>query len=976
MNLIKDKIKNFINRLDKKTIFISIVTSLMVLYYINPLTNIELTQWNRTFSSSILFGISISKRVNNFYLLLLVYIPIIFILLTYVFEKGFQYRDNFKNIFYRLSIVLLSPVIIAYISRFNKSSNINQNNMIGIMLGFYLVLFIISILDKKKILINKNVTFLFMAFIIGSVTLNILLRLSNIYICMLIISLVLICYVVLLLKSKISKEFFNIMHKHMCFLAWIPAVIYVVLEIFYLLNEKGIFITRYYTHICEFVAIYMVFTFVIVYFTRKKQISFDTFGYIGTIFSLVITKYLVHTYSLQFDYGDYNFLYELGNHTVAIDTLLNGKIPIIDYFSAHALSDVLTNLIYCFIHSDIKGILVNPYSSAITIIAGFMILYYILKELFDKENALFAICLFPFAVSSIKIVSISFLSVAMFIYIFKNKKKRDYFLFWICVLFSALYVYDEGISLGISCIITYLFITICKKDWNSLKKFIGTGFIVGAIVFALYCAYCMLTGIPIIGRIKEWLSLSLGSNTSWASAIFGDPSSPAFLLAYFVAPICAVIVLFVTSLKYMINKKEEIYVGMAILFAIAEVLFITRSIVFHNLAVCGGASGVLLNFIHWTGSLFVLYQLSREKISEEKRFLTWNMVFGITIILECFLVIPIFPSANNLIEGSIIESNSTKISNDMQSIHGKERITYTQKTSDFINQFKIIFDTLLEDDETFLDFANITSLYMLTNRERPFYVSQSPSLLTDLYSQQSFLDEISHSKIPLAILGTTIDEYTTYMIDVQHNVRYYFIYEYIYKNYRPLVKTGDFAIWCDKDRYDEFTNLLKDNGLTDKQYNLIDYGYDKTKIEKNENGNNQLFYMPFHDFNLNLIPYIWANYDNYNAIKNEEIVSLSLNEMNNYVFNGSQNIDRETGNYLLFEINNPNKNEFYLDVVCNENEKIETQFKYSLRVLSGINRYLIRVSQDSFWEVYNINNIKFQAEYGFSVDNVKILKGD
>ena len=54
-----------------------------------------------------------------------------------------------------------------------------------------------------------------------------------------------------------------------------------------------------------------------------------------------------------------------------------------------------------------------------------------------------------------------------------------------------------------------------------------------------------------------------------------------------------------------------------------------------------------------------------------------------------------------------------------------------------------------------VDFANITSMYLLTGRERPCYVGQTPSLLTDLYSQECYLRQIEEHDCPLAVLGTT-----------------------------------------------------------------------------------------------------------------------------------------------------------------------------------------------------------------------------
>ena len=81
-------IENIIKQIDKKTIFIGMVIVFSIVYWINPLDNVELVEWNRTFSSAILSEISIENRIGNFYKLFFIFIPGIFIISS-VFRKQF-----------------------------------------------------------------------------------------------------------------------------------------------------------------------------------------------------------------------------------------------------------------------------------------------------------------------------------------------------------------------------------------------------------------------------------------------------------------------------------------------------------------------------------------------------------------------------------------------------------------------------------------------------------------------------------------------------------------------------------------------------------------------------------------------------------------------------------------------------------------------------------------------------------------------
>ncbi len=51
-------------------------------------------------------------------------------------------------------------------------------------------------------------------------------------------------------------------------------------------------------------------------------------------------------------------------------------------------------------------------------------------------------------------------------------------------------------------------------------------------------------------------------------------------------------------------------------------------------------------------------------------------------------------------------------------------------------------------------------------------------------------------------------------------------------------------------------------------------------------------------------------------------------------------------------------------------------YQYQFRVQPGTNQYLIRVSEDYFWDVFNIDTIYFGADEQLTLDDVRILVGD
>ena len=981
----KEKIQSLLKGIDKQVCFIAAITALLLLFYIDPLAHVDLTDWNRTFSPAILSGISIDKRIQNFYLLFFCFIPLVFILSLLFYTLLFHIRDKYKTIHLKISIMLMCCVAVSYFSRYTAGASADYAGiLVKTMLAFQIILAVVALADVKQIFSFSDITSFFVGYMIAVISSDILLRI-NMNISILIVGACLICYVTVICKTPFGIKIFKTCQNFIFILMWTPTVLRLVLEGIYFLTEKGETITDYYTCVLCAAFIFILLTVTLLFLFRKKDWSFSSFGYIGAITSISALSFFQYAYQYVWSYSTYAKLYEAGNGAVVMDSFLYGKLPIADYFSAHAVGDVWMRIIYCLVHSDIKGIFATPYRG-LTFLAGLFALFYIIKTLFDRDTAVLFLFLFPCYCSNVKIITICLMSVAVLLYIIKQPETKSYLWFWLLILISAFITYDEGISLGIACISAYMILIFREHD--KLKRFILSGIAVGGAALFSYIVYALFTGIPVISRMKEWLSVGVNSSSTWATAVFGDPSTFAFLLSYLVVPVSAVTILVITSFLYIKDNSKEsrnmlqrqlnsASAAITVAFALAQLLFFTRTIVYHNLDRCSGQNGVLLNYVHWTVSLFILYLYTRKGSSCEKKLFAWIATFGIIILAEGTLVTGILPdSASSVFARAADASENWNLHNNTTDNLGKERIVFDEATNTFVQQFKQVFDTLLTEEQTFIDFANITSLYALTGRTRPCYVGQSPGLLTDLYSQECFLTQIAEYDCPLAILGTTEDAFTQQMIGIPHNIRYYKIAEYIYQNYRPLVKTGDFVIWCRKDLHTGFTAALNDAAFPDMGYTLVDYGYDSTTLSPDEQGALQASYQPYHQFSLDMIPYIWANRDEYLASENDVLVKLENSGNDSYTFSGSQNVMGTDGNYLKFECSNPMENNIPVTVTFQDSHRDGIRYEYSFTAVPGSNTYMIRTSQDYFWNVFNIDTIEFTSENGFEISNLEILAGD
>lgn len=977
MEVKSSRIVNLVKSIDRSVVFIAATISAAIAYYINPLENVALKDWNRTFCSAMSSGISIDARISNFYMLFLLYLPLLFVTTLLFFSFLFSIRNNYKDIFVKLCIFFSCITFASYCSRYAaESTEVNENPMLRFVLCFVVILIIVAVADKKKRLVFKDIVFLFLTYLILCISLDILSIYLSAIMIILLGSIGILFLAAMLLFLPCESVMLSYCKNVTCFLMWIPTIAKISLEIIYYHVENGKKIENYHTLIMYAVIGFAIFSCIFAYVLRNRKVNFVIWGYTGAIVSITVISFFHYAYNITFDYNNLSYLYELGNWSVGMDTYLYGKLPIIDYFSAHALSDVWTQLIYCFIHHDINGILVNPYAGLKYVVA-FLILFYIVYHIFDEHVSVLYIVLFPGSVVGIKWATVCCISIAVLLLICKKPRMRSFLLFWFCLLISAFTAYDEGIALGVACILSFILFSIIRKNWKELKQFLICGATVGFGALILYVIYARINGIPIIGRIKEWLSVSAGSSSSWATASFGDQSSFAFLISYYIVPITAVALLVYVVIKYIKTKKHYELAILTTAFALTEILYLTRTMVYHNLAVCSGWTGVLLNFVHWTVSICVLYIFSNKGKSQNVRILTWVGTMMIVIVLEGTAVTHYWPLADSsLLNNGLKMATTWNLRDGVTENHDKPRIVYDEGTEALVTQFKNVFDTLLADNQTFLDFANVTAMYLMTGRKRPCYVGQSPSLLTDLYSQECFLKEIAEYDCPLAVFGTTESDNVLQMLGFPHNIRYYTIAEYLYKEYRPIISFGEFAIWCKKEVYTDYTKQLKNEKFEEKGYKFIDYGYDFTTMCVDKKGVEQYAFMPYHSYDLEKIPYVWANFDKYKAIQNPSLLELKSETPKQYVYEGSQKYLSEAGNYLLFEMTNATDEETSVNLVYYDSKNDGAKTQYYFTVLPGTNKYLIRLSSDYFWSVYNVDTIVFGGGEEIEVNEVRILEGD
>ena len=562
-------------------------------------------------------------------------------------------------------------------------------------------------------------------------------------------------------------------------------------------------------------------------------------------------------------------------------------------------------------------------------------------------------------------------------------KKKTYvraLLVWLAFIWCALYRLDLGFAFGLATIIVLIIYIVVNRCWDSVRKLGITLFGCAVVGLITWVVICGVKGINPINRLLEFISLSL-SNQNWAYHSIGNAANTVFGCVYVVLPFVVIGCLVFAFLSKEVRKKAE-YNEFVILtmLGISYLVNYSRGLVRHSLMEM--QTGVIV----WTAYVFLAYFYSCYK-SNKKVFLP---AFLVLMLVNTLFLQDVNYNAKSIADNSVVYPEKIVESWELPSYAGGtqtywetikaeqivvQRVLLSEELMNMSSQYEFVLNTLLEEDETFVDFVNKTMLYAITGRKDPAYVSQSPLQLSGEYTQEQFVEQIEG--VPIVIMPIDPNDYkaSISMDGITNVYRYYVVSEYIYSNYVPLCSYGDvYAIWCLKSHYDEYINklnLLMSN-TTDTNVDRIDYGYDGP-YEKVDDSVTYVYRAGLHNYDLNQLPWIWANYDS-DKVNNKKVVTETEYKDGLYHITKGTVDYTNAGTYIKIRAiyNGSDRENLYKDddeivwttVIMGkyENGEFAEKAKYKMGIKEGESNYLIRVSADYYWYLGEINAIKILPE--------------
>lgn len=781
---------------------------------------------------------------------------------------------------------------------------------------------------------------------------------------------IMVTAVILVLKfgaDKLKRLFQERMNYGIIFLfcAAIPLILSFYIEFINVLNQWGIFVAYPRKW---FVIVILVLTSLVCLLARlfgKSNIKKDISEFIYT--ELIIGFSCMST-QLNLVNLVYANIFETANSGVLISDFLNyGKIPIVEHYGGHMLSYVIGGIFYGVINQDYPNAVYTMYNLATPILA--VLFYKFMKTFTNREEAFLTSLFFPYELlwSYFGMAAMVLLAIAFYL------KKCNWIralLLWDIAAGCCLYRLDLGAVALESAVIVLVLYAIVKKEKKIIYDNLLGGGIAAIFYIVLWFILCLWKNISPLDRLREFIGIS-ASNYTWAYSSIGKVSLVAFGWFYVFLPFLVI----ASGILLFLNKRIRTLfseIELVIFVSLICIYFFNyaRGLVRHSVVELGVTSECQMAMMIYIVVSILLARLLKDKALCVPFMAVFIVINSLIIGGNSYLNMSQLYQATNKIEPIVEGWSLSRFDRACEELFGEERYTYWENISNNqtimdrtvryetneieVYELEEAFSVLLNEDETFLDFVCRSFFYAAYGKEDPVYVSQTPSMLSNEFTQEQYIREIKdqYESIPIVIMPS-LSKGIEGFDGVKNSTRYYKVVEYIYQNYRPLCMVNGYSLWCANDRYEDLSSKVQ--GV----YEPIDWMYESNN----------------HTFNLQKLPYIWANYDEKKAIDNIKVLDLLPVSENVFYIDNVEEIEKEKGNYLLISLSSNMDQDV---IISAGNQSGSDLSSVTFSVCEGESSYLIRISSDYYWynNLLDTFTIYVGGENGVINGSMSILEGD
>ena len=497
--------------------------------------------------------------------------------------------------------------------------------------------------------------------------------------------------------------------------------------------------------------------------------------------------------------------FEDANRVLPLHQLFSfGKIPLIDSFNSHALSDFGAGVLYSvFNGADPMGIFV--YRFLIGVIFILITYFFIYKISGDGFLATWIALAYPYTSMLIPdYFNFVPLSALAFILLYEKQTIGRYVFFFSTLIFMLVWRIDLGSSTLIAGIISLLFLIFFVPTFKTKKKFLffgfGIPFIISMIVFIAVYIY---SGSAIFVALNDSLAY-MSSFQSYGLKDLAILHDYKYYSLYFIFPCVIILIFFYNAFKIVRQSevnKTSIYYSLALCFLCLFYLSnLQRGLVRHTLAEQWDTAFTSFGFFIISSVTFIQY-------FNKNIFLRFFIFF----IASTLLISNYVFTAPELNKNNNYKFLTLKLNNPLTVPLSRNKINrITENPSNVYKYFE--FSEWMKNNftaqSTFLDFSNTPMLYYFSNRIVPNYFDQIPHTAHNEYLQKRFIDDLNKFDIPVAVFSNVPLNFWDNLDGIPNTLRHYRISEYIYRNYKPTYIINNHSVWVKN-------NLQLKNNITE-----------------------------------------------------------------------------------------------------------------------------------------------------------------
>jgi hypothetical protein len=775
----------------------SVAVFILVCYFLPVST--ELTKINNLIIGDATFsGVDIGLRVSAMYKFLfggMALAAIFYSLFRYLQAKtGFRFLHHRELLLFSVPILCLSFLHVA---------GIENLDVIKILFGLFCIRLIIllpfryvaflacNIRDQMRFAISLPLAFLMLFSLIFLVGYQSVMKenVAGIY-----LLLVLLCFLIqrVLHYFKLPKRV-HFLKALLPFTA-MPLLAFCVLEVlFFIRQEYGYTINYKLIFIGCFLLISML-----TWFFRKRQILARLTE------EKIIGKMLAPSVLIAFVLLVYYFpmlqpqkeMFESGN---AANSVLNvfrfGKIPLLDFSSAHMLSEQWSCYLYTLIFgwNGQQDFLIYNFLNSLLF---YFILFWLLNKLFGRPLlSVFFILLFPF-IRSVFFPHIFFAVLPLFLsrQLLERPTVGAFLRLMLLLLLLILWKIDPGAAAVFASLLYFPVLWFISGTKFPFKVFFkALGIFVLICLGGIGCSFLLRSPEQVLTGCKMMLHLFSGSQAHGYFQLMSKPPQQFYIyhvLFPFVAVLLCIYIGFTLKKNYRTSSWKENFWLLAALFL--YLMFfgnLQRGLVRHGFAE-RGEDYLITMFFAATALLAVHRFRTRTAI--------YRMAIFYASLFFLFIGLKFFPYESDGYSMETALSNNTFQTDynslDWKLYHGR---TLTDKAFERKNygDLKLFLDKNIGAKQTFVDFSNTPILYFYCKRPVVGYFTQNMQNTIDDYMQFDMLKKAGVNEAPVVVYANYPRSFFDATDNVPNNLRYYLIAEHIFEHYRPYGVIGNKSIW-------------------------------------------------------------------------------------------------------------------------------------------------------------------------------------